>query len=829
MMSSQAAPGALGAPRWSFLAFLGLLIGVLVAGGVLLSLNWREVEYAVVMDSGSTGTRCYVYSWARSGAWGLPKVVDSTAKLGRAERFGQKRTAYKRVETEPGLDQFVGDVVKVNQALDPLIQYALKEVPESKRPITPVFLFATAGLRRLPQADSAWLLQMAQQMLSASPFLFEPEWARIISGQDEAVYGWIALNYLTGKLSQGQEAAPLGSLDMGGSSLEVTFLPEAMPSSEHGVNVTIKETDYHLYAHSHPSFGMNDAFQKSVLFAMEDNGAGENALEVEHPCLHTGYNDTYRFKKRRSDAAVSTSAVADKALKEGHGRRLLRWAAENVPFRSKVPTSGLHSLQQSPLGSSQPARAQGVNAGQGFLKAFFDTVFRRPLVGDSELQSTPSGLHGAFTALGRRLRRFTLHQDSRQWRKPPSDRAQIPSMRSAQVTHAAALTTALQASQLDLVPYPHNPSQGHRQESVSEVGTLLHGESPIFKSVSTPVSQSASFRSTDSTSEKEIEHLSSARGGAALARRRVLEERSGPTSVKLIGRPDWQACQALVDRVVTSAEECEEEPCALGAHQPALRGNFMALTGFFVVYHFFGLAGSVPLDRLLDAGQAFCKKTWTHVKAEYYGERGLDRYCFRAPYVVSLLRKGLGLRDDQIQIGTGDMAWTLGAALYEGGALKPAAKPITLEDPGAQTMAQLLRVPQLPQTLSGLVVRHLPLVIVVLALVGLTAVTVVRWWKARVRSFDARARRAYLPLYNGLSRPGGQDGGKPGHAFSRRLIERQRAALLDPIPASPPSVPVKAPAQTGLATRRTTSTDAGLELQRSLGSELDRDGEEYSP
>lgn len=34
---------------------------------------------------------------------------------------------------------------------------------------------------------------------------------------------------------------------------------------------------------------------------------------------------------------------------------------------------------------------------------------------------------------------------------------------------------------------------------------------------------------------------------------------------------------------------------------------------------------SVPLDRLLDAGQAFCKKTWTHVETEFYGERGLDR------------------------------------------------------------------------------------------------------------------------------------------------------------------------------------------------------------
>lgn len=88
-------------------------------------------------------------------------------------------------------------------------------------------------------------------------------------------------------------------------------------------------------------------------------------------------------------------------------------------------------------------------------------------------------------------------------------------------------------------------------------------------------------------------------------------------------------------------------------------------------------------------------------------------------------------------------------------------------------MAQLLQVPrsQLPQSLSRLVAEHLPLVIVVLALVGLTAVTVVRWWKARVRSFDARARRAYLPLYNGLSRTASQDGGKPGEQVWRCLSD----------------------------------------------------------
>ncbi len=58
---------------------------------------------------------------------------------------------------------------------------------------------------------------------------FQPTWARIISGVQEGVYGWVALNYQEGHL-QRAAAAPgsiraadqtLAALDLGGSSLEV--------------------------------------------------------------------------------------------------------------------------------------------------------------------------------------------------------------------------------------------------------------------------------------------------------------------------------------------------------------------------------------------------------------------------------------------------------------------------------------------------------------------------------------------------------------------------------------------------------------------------------
>ena len=53
---------------------------------------------------------------------------------------------------------------------------------------------------------------------------FEPEWARVISGENEGVYGWIALNYQTANLAvnpmlAARRAEALGVPTTAGSSV----------------------------------------------------------------------------------------------------------------------------------------------------------------------------------------------------------------------------------------------------------------------------------------------------------------------------------------------------------------------------------------------------------------------------------------------------------------------------------------------------------------------------------------------------------------------------------------------------------------------------------
>lgn len=143
--------------------------------------------------------------------------------------------------------------------------------------------------------------------------------------------------------------------------------------------------------------------------------------------------------------------------------------------------------------------------------------------------------------------------------------------------------------------------------------------------------------------------------------------------IELVGAPNWDACQALAEDIInsSSAQGCTLPPCALGKHQPYPQGTFYGLAGFYVVYKFFGLSQSAPLDDLLAKGQDFCKLPWKEAERSVDPQPSIEQYCFRSPYVSALLRDGLHLQDNQIQIGSGDFSWTLGAALWEAGALNP--------------------------------------------------------------------------------------------------------------------------------------------------------------
>ncbi|KAK3066400.1 Guanosine-diphosphatase, partial [Teratosphaeriaceae sp. CCFEE 6253] len=148
------------------------------------------IQYALMLDAGSTGSRIHVYRFNNCGS--TPELEDEVFQM----------TAKK--EGGSGLSSYKGDAEGAAQSLDVLMDVAVKNVPESLKRCTPVAVKATAGLRKLgPEMSDAILKAVRHRLETVYPFPVVSEaqgGVQVMDGKDEGVYAWITTNYLLGKI-----------------------------------------------------------------------------------------------------------------------------------------------------------------------------------------------------------------------------------------------------------------------------------------------------------------------------------------------------------------------------------------------------------------------------------------------------------------------------------------------------------------------------------------------------------------------------------------------------------------------------------------------------
>ena len=90
---------------------------------------------------------------------------------------------------------------KVTEYIRPLFEFASKHIPEKYHKETQLYILATAGMRLLPKNQQDPILSNLRESVTAEyPFIFPEENLEIISGRQEGVYQWLAINYVLGKL-----------------------------------------------------------------------------------------------------------------------------------------------------------------------------------------------------------------------------------------------------------------------------------------------------------------------------------------------------------------------------------------------------------------------------------------------------------------------------------------------------------------------------------------------------------------------------------------------------------------------------------------------------
>jgi hypothetical protein len=88
---------------------------------------------------------------------------------------------------------------------------------------------ATAGLRQLEISDQDWLINEVRGQLCSSGFKFDSKKTRVISGKEEAFFGWmtVAIAFKTHQYHDhihDDSVKYFGALDMGGASKQIAFI-----------------------------------------------------------------------------------------------------------------------------------------------------------------------------------------------------------------------------------------------------------------------------------------------------------------------------------------------------------------------------------------------------------------------------------------------------------------------------------------------------------------------------------------------------------------------------------------------------------------------------
>lgn len=169
-----------------------------------------------VIDAGSTGSRLHVFAYDND---------ETNSPIHINEIWSKK--------IKPGFA-----TIEPNQnTIDAYLTTLLSGAPNEQ---VPVYFYATAGMRLLPGSKQKNYYQQLQYWFSQ-----QSQWqlieAKTITGNEEGLYDWLAVNYHLGTL-QSPQSKSVGVMDMGGASVQIVF-----PIQKDQANINNSQTEFDLY------------------------------------------------------------------------------------------------------------------------------------------------------------------------------------------------------------------------------------------------------------------------------------------------------------------------------------------------------------------------------------------------------------------------------------------------------------------------------------------------------------------------------------------------------------------------------------------------------
>uniref|UniRef100_A0AAQ4P3A9 nucleoside-triphosphate phosphatase n=1 Tax=Gasterosteus aculeatus aculeatus TaxID=481459 RepID=A0AAQ4P3A9_GASAC len=334
------------------------------------------LNYGVVVDCGSSGSRVFVYYWPPHN--GNPHTLRDIRQMRDRDRKPVVKKIKPGEEAEPATTSTLS------------LHFAAAHVPRSKHKETPLYILCTAGMRLLPESQQTDILQdLVTDVPLQFNFLFSSSHAEVISGKQEGVYAWIGINFVLGRFDHADEGErevevttgaqnqqpmsrrrTVGIMDMGGASLQIAY---EVPSEEAGKSVLaefnlgcdVEHTQhvYRVYVATFLGFGGNMARQR-----YEDRLLNGTVAKNRFLASQTGLSEEQPYLDPCLPVSAADTVVRDNRTVYLRGRG--DWARCQEAVR---PFLGLHNGTMSPGGVYQAPINFSNSEFYGFSEFFYCT------------------------------------------------------------------------------------------------------------------------------------------------------------------------------------------------------------------------------------------------------------------------------------------------------------------------------------------------------------------------------------------------------------------------------------------------------------------------
>lgn len=216
-----------------------------------------KAHYSIIVDGGSHGTRLHLFKYSMENTLSITDILV--------------------VKNSKPLATFASHPEDAGPALKKLLTSAANKIHDDKiKEIVPIKVLGTGGMRILPEEQQQAIYNNIKYYIANKyKDIFFVEEAQSISGKMEGIYAWLDVNY---QAKNFQNKKPtLGSLDMGGSSTQITFATDDTSKLDDELSITVNGIKYNIFSKSFLGLGLDRA-RNSI-----------NADFMANNCYPTGY------------------------------------------------------------------------------------------------------------------------------------------------------------------------------------------------------------------------------------------------------------------------------------------------------------------------------------------------------------------------------------------------------------------------------------------------------------------------------------------------------------------------------------------------------------